>query len=27
LDRGYSDLEQKLGRCGAVLERVNGKDA
>ena len=24
LDRGYADLEAKLGACGAQLERVSG---
>ena len=23
LDRGYSNLEDKLGKCGARLERIN----
>ena len=26
LDRGYSDLEQKLGSCGAKLQRVRGEN-
>lgn len=26
LDRGYSDLEDKLGSCGAKLYRINGSD-
>jgi len=25
LDRGYSRLEEKLGKCGAVLRRIKGK--
>jgi UDP-N-acetylglucosamine 1-carboxyvinyltransferase len=24
LDRGYSRLEDKLGKCGAVLRRISG---
>jgi UDP-N-acetylglucosamine 1-carboxyvinyltransferase len=24
LDRGFEHLEQKLGRCGAIVERISG---
>ena len=26
LDRGFERLEQKLGRCGAVVERISGSN-
>ena len=27
LDRGFERLEEKLGRCGAQIERLHGDDA